>query len=488
VPDGIQPVGALAQPPSLQNSLGSLSALYGVKQAQQNLRTGQYAQAATQADSQQAQQKNQELQKAQAVAIQGAQSGAYDDGNGGIDRQKMANDILKVAPVYGQGQVGALLSQANEITSNKRAVQGLTLDRKTEMGNAIGSLAADPNVDNTKVIDTVEKLRAAHPNDPDYSRLLTSQMMHLPNSGDPKVLQDYLGRWSAGMTGTPQVTPGTVATPGGTQGIAQNRFTGAVAPGGAPVAAPPHQTTNAAGQLINVTPGGVASVAPSAGPSAPPGVGANPTTAQASVQNDAARMASESIENARAIGDMAPTSRNVNDQLLKLSSGTSTGPGTATAQKLAAVVGLPSGSSYQEINAYLDRQAALSARQMGVPNTNAGLAAAQSASGTTEYTPKALQEKVKFADSLNSGAIAYRQGLDKAVGTNGAPDVGKYQAFRASWARNFDPDVFRAEDAMRRGDKDELTALKSRLGPQAMAALKEKSANLRQLENGQIPP
>lgn len=303
MPDGIQPVGAMVQPPSANNALGTLSSLYGVKQAQQNLQTGQYTQAATQADSQQAQQRNQELQKAQQVAVQGAQSGAYDNGDGGIDRQKLANDILKVAPVYGQSQVASLLSQANEITTNKRAVQSLTVDRKKEMGDSIGSLAADPNVDNSKVIDTVEKLRAAHPNDPEYSRLLTSQMMHLPNTGDPKVLQDYLGRWSAGMTGTPQVAPSTLATPGGTQGVTQNRFTGAVSPSGAPVAAPPRQTTNAAGQIVNVTPGGAVSVAPpnsAAPPGASPGPPANPTTAEAATQNTIASGVTGRVQQAQS--------------------------------------------------------------------------------------------------------------------------------------------------------------------------------------------
>lgn len=124
---------------------------------------------------------------------------------------------------------------------------------------------------------------------------------------------------------------------------------------------------------------------------------------------------------------------------------------------------------------------------MGVPNTNAGLAASQSATGTTEYTPAALQEKVKFADALNSGAVAYRQGLDKTVGTGPKPDLSKYQGFRSAWAQNFDPDVFRAEDAQRRGDKAELDSLKQRLGPQGMQTLAQKSANLRKLEQGQIP-
>jgi hypothetical protein len=196
----------------------------------------------------------------------------------------------------------------------------------------------------------------------------------------------------------------------------------------------------------------------------------------------------QDIDSTRKNTDViAPINRNINQHLLQLSSDTSTGPGSQTVQKVAAALHLPSGSNYQEISAYLDRQAAMSASAMGVPNTNAGLAASQSATGTTEYTPKALQEKVKFADALNSGSIAYRQGLDKAVGTGATPDLSKYQGFRGAWSQNFDPDVYRVEDAQRRGDKAELEAIRKRLGPDGMKQLATKSANLRMLENGQIP-
>jgi hypothetical protein len=196
----------------------------------------------------------------------------------------------------------------------------------------------------------------------------------------------------------------------------------------------------------------------------------------------------QEVANTRTAGDAAPQVRNINQQLLQLSSGTSTGPMTATVQKLAAAAGLKSGSSYQEINAYLERQAATSAAAMGVPHTNAGLAASQSATGTTEYTPAALQEKVKFADAVNSGAMAYREGLDNAIGTGDVPNLKSYQKFRSAWAKNFDPDVYRADDAIRRGDVAELNNLKQRLGSQGMKVLAQKSANLRALENGQIPP
>lgn len=196
----------------------------------------------------------------------------------------------------------------------------------------------------------------------------------------------------------------------------------------------------------------------------------------------------EAVAHIREAGDAAPNNRNINQQLLRLSAETKTGPWTQTGQKIAAVLGMPSGSTYQEINAYLDRQAASQAAAMGVPHTNAGLAASQTATGTTEYTPQALQEKVKYADALNSGVMAYREGLDKAVGTGQAPNLAKYQAFRSAWAKNFDPDVYRADDAIRRGDTTELNALRARLGPKGMKILALKSANLRALENGQIPP
>jgi hypothetical protein len=245
----------------------------------------------------------------------------------------------------------------------------------------------------------------------------------------------------------------------------------------------------------------VNSTAPTA--AAPPRASARPVAAPASVATApavtqgttqspvAARQQAldqEAVAHVREAGDAAPQNRNINQQLLQLSAATKTGPVTATLQKLAAVANLPSGSRYQEINAYLDRQAATQASAMGVPHTNAGLAASQTATGTTEYTPQALQEKVKYADALNSGAMAYREGLDKAVGTGGTPNLQKYQAFRSAWARNFDPDIYRVEDAQRRGDNAELNAITARLGAKGKRALMIKSANLRALENGQIPP
>ncbi len=256
------------------------------------------------------------------------------------------------------------------------------------------------------------------------------------------------------------------------EAYAQSLLTNSTAPAGTPVPRGPTQP----GQVAPVAAPGVNTGTPVQGR----------TQSATELKQQETNLAA--MENARAVGDQAPNNRNINQQLLQLSSGTQTGPLTATLQKLAGAAGLPSGSRYQEINAYLDRQAATQASAMGVPHTNAGLAASQTATGTTEYTPQALQEKVKYADALNSGTMAYREGLDKAVGTGGMQNLQKYQPFRAAWAKNFDPDIYRAEDAQRRGDTAELNAIRDRLGSRGMKVLAQKSANLRALENGQIPP
>lgn len=235
MPDMISPVGLQVQPPDPSKGLGLLSSIIGIRQQQQALQTGQALQQTAQANAQQDQQKNQELQAAQQVAINGAKSGQYDDGEGGIDRQKMANDILRVAPTYGQSQVSSLLSQANEVVANKQAHQNLTLSQKKEMGDTFASLAADPNVDNTKFIDAVEKLRQAHNNDPEFSRMLTSMTTHYPGTASADQQRAILGRWSAAATGESQVTPSTVDTGPSIQPGTQNKFTGAFTPGGAPI-------------------------------------------------------------------------------------------------------------------------------------------------------------------------------------------------------------------------------------------------------------
>lgn len=231
-----------------------------------------------------------------------------------------------------------------------------------------------------------------------------------------------------------------------------------------------------------MTPVGSGGVAPNASPGTPGPKFTQPVPGQADIQKD--------VESTRKADADYGSNRHVNDTILKLSEDTATGPGTAAWHKaLGRVTGLAGGNQiadYQTISAMLDRQAALSSKQMGLPDTNAGLATAAGLSGTTDYAPEALQTKVKLTDALVEGSHQYRQGLDKVVGTGPNQDLTRYNDFRAQWADNFDPNVFRAENAIRRGDKKELQAIKEEVGTRGMAELKEKSDNLRKLANGQL--
>lgn len=470
------PLGNTFNPPNPMTGINTLSGIIGLKQQQQALQTGQYQQATARAESEQAQQKNAELQKVGAL-MQQVHGGGYRKSDGSFDRQRFADDVTTMAPVYGQAVASSALSQANEIVQNQKAKQELTDSARASLGTTLTALAKDPNTKRDDVVSAYTQWLQDHKDDPAAFRVGVAQAAMLPqNDADPKY-RETLGKYAATLTGQPTNAPSTVDTGGSIQPGQTSAVTGAFTPAGAgiPKTLAPGATpmTDAFGRPFLVNPQ-TATARPVGG-----------SGFQQPVADQPAIMAE--LREARAATSQAGVTRNVNQHLLDLSSETKTGPGTQTLQGIAAAIGLPSGSRYQEISAYLDRQAALQAQVMGVPNTNAGLAAAERATGTTEYTPQALREKVKFFDALNSGAMAYRQGLDKAVGTGATPDLTKYQAFRSAWTKNFDPDVYRAEDAMRRGDKEELTSIRKRVGAVGMKALAVKSANLRALENGEIP-
>lgn len=241
---GIQPdpVG------SITKLLGLRSAQLGLQQQQQSLETGNALQTSAQASAAQDQQKNQELQAAQKLALNGAQSGQYTNADGSFNRQKMADDISKVAPTYGQGIASTLLSQANEIVSNKQATFNLSTDKRAQIGNALGALAGDTNVDHTKVIDTLEGLRQQYPDDKDLSRMLQSVGSSMPPSAGGAQLQQILNNAASAMTAKPAIQPASTAAG---QNITRGSFSGQLnMPGGS---APNPTTPQVAGASARQT-------------------------------------------------------------------------------------------------------------------------------------------------------------------------------------------------------------------------------------------
>lgn len=484
------PVATEIQPPP--NALDSYSKILGIQQGQQNLQIGA---AALQSANAKASIDQRVARERQALAQIPWQNFQKEDGS--FDEDGITKTAVAVAPTTGAEFAQHFNDMNRGSAETKAAWLGLDKEARSGIQSILGAWGADPNAKVGELASELQQYRDSAPagSQKKLDTIIDHSMRVMgmvPDSAKPRIAMT-LAR--AGLGQSELSGPGGLGTPikgtaydrsGNLVGTTQNQTTGGLsqAPGGMAAGPAPAVSirTDANNQQFVVDQSG--RVLGKLGGPAPGGtIGAAGFTQP--VADQPAVMAE--LREARAATSQGGVTRNVNQHLLDLSDETKTGPGTQTLQGIAAALGMPSGSRYQEISAYLDRQAALQAQVMGVPNTNAGLAAAERATGTTEYTPQALREKVKFFDALNSGAMAYRQGLDKAVGTGATPDLSKYQAFRSAWTKNFDPDIYRAEDAQRRGDAKELAELKKRLGQRGMRELAVKSANLRLLEEGQIP-
>lgn len=195
----------------------------------------------------------------------------------------------------------------------------------------------------------------------------------------------------------------------------------------------------------------------------------------------------DEVTNTRNAADQVPAARGINQEILRLSKDTMTGPGTAAWRDTR--FGGMFGDNYQELGKYLEKNAIANMQAMGGPPSDARLSAASAANGSTKFNAGALQAVTKFNDASTSGLELYRRGMDKAVGTRNA-DYAALPDFKAAWARNFDIDVFRIENAERDGDKEELARLRKEIlaKPGRARELAQKRRNLEALTTtGRLP-
>lgn len=238
-------------------------------------------------------------------------------------------------------------------------------------------------------------------------------------------------------------------------------------------------------QKNTVTPVGQGKGAP-AGPSAAPSASA---FAQPTYPGQAADIENfqHEVANTRAAAGDAAANRNIFQHVLKLADSTSTGPLVSYLQN-TKIGGQVFGDDYQELGKYLEKNAISNMQAMGGPPSDARLSAAVAANGSTSFNPKALKAVTQFNYATNTALEKYRQGLDKAVGTSGAVDYGKLPAFKAAWAKNFDIDAFRLENAVNDGDKASANAVLKDLTSERRKDVARKMANLDALsETGRLP-
>lgn len=235
-------------------------------------------------------------------------------------------------------------------------------------------------------------------------------------------------------------------------------------------------------QTNSVTPvgagrGGVA-------PSAAPGTTFTQPTYRGQAQDIETQQ--QEVQATRTAADQAPVNRNIFQHILKLADDTSTGPLVSFLQN-TKVGGQLFGDNFQELGKYLEKNAIANMQAMGGPPSDARLSAAVAANGSTKFNPEALKAVTQFNYATNTGLEAYRQGMDKAVGLTN-PDYGKLPSFKAEWAKNFDIDAFRLENAIADGDTETRDEILRSLTPQQASVLRQKMKNLDALSaNGKLP-
>lgn len=500
MPDMIEPVGAMIKPPDPMQGINTLSGIIGLQQRRQALQTGAIQQQTARAESQMAQLEAQKQQGVQDFfkSFDPSQH-LSDDGTTDLD-SALQSDEFKNSGNAKPAVMQMLLNIKNQQLSNKTALAGLNNSLVTQLGSQAGALADDPDViadkpDKTGANPGRAKVREMFRNfsqlSPDAARVAqiygpmvdhtppnklsaaigALQMQARDVGGQQEAQFPRAGTINTGGRILPTVTPPKTGVP---------QFTGQQIP----TELAPQLATNPNTGGQGIVGGGQGTVPAPIGGAAGTGGGGGLNPWQP-VQGQPEIL--KSIEETRKADADYGVNRHINQQIIRLSKDTATGPGTEVWHHALGAVAGPLGgdnvADYQTIGAYLDRQAALSARQMGLPDTNAGLATAASLSGTTGYQPGALQTKVKLTDALVEGAHQYRSGLDKVVGTGPNQDLRRFNQYRSAWSQNFDPMVYLYKNA----DKAERAQIVSKLSPAQAQELLTKARNLDQLSAGKLP-
>lgn len=473
----------LTQPQPMQNPLQTMSGILGLQQQQQALQTGQYAQQSAQATAQNDTREAQEKQRIAAYVANPA--------NKGKKAADMEDDIRSIAPSVGPAYLTAQTGLEQKETELKGAQSKLSAGNQELAGNLIGSLVGGKESPE----EVQAKLAWAGKANPQLAPLLSHYSdlaQHLPPPGakrDQMLNQAAVSLGAKSPLSSSTRDQGTTATP-----IAINANTAAQTPTG-----PAYDKTSigqtGTGQAALVGPKGV-SVLPDNTPKPPAAPQASPRTAQddapganapKAVQENyqtASKTAQDHVDATRKADEGYGTNVSISNTIRHLAPNADTGPGRQTLNNALAGMGVQAGSNNQELGAFLDRQAASLRSTMGLPATNEGAEQSKSIAGNTSYALPALMDKNDYTQSLVEGAHQYRHGLDRIAGFSGQASPKAVNEFKAAWADNFDPNVYKA-DLMKKQGK--LAEFVNSLDPKEAASLAQKRKNLQMLSNGQIP-
>lgn len=506
------------------NPISTMSALLGLKQRQQEIKKNDleisHAGAALQGQASEnlslqakAQGDTQDMQERQGIQKL-MQTGVDDQGQSIMDPTTKQPDIAKaaaaigrIAPRSGQTYIQNMIKTHTDRVGLERATQELDVNNRAAL-QGIAQSAIGTGAGSKELNAQIDQYTGQHPEAKSAGELLKNLTPHLDTVKDPKQRTSVINGISSAMQGGQSVqtqpTNENVNTGGqtvlGTRGpaVAGGGFnqTGAVTNTPAP-----GYMQGPNGSIIKADSGGLSSPPVAGGPSAPaapanklqsiPRPGINAPAAEQQKYKDITEQGTKEINNvSNAANDPqngTQVTRYRNRQILDLADkGASTGPGKDLWNHIASQLPGKSGDAYQTIGHYLAQNSSAIAAKMGVPNTNMGAETAAAAGGNVSQNPGAIKEITKVNDAVNTAFDMYNKGLAKAT-QNGA-NTDKLPAFKQAFGQNFDLNVLRYDDAVRRGDKTEINDLAKKLGPDGLKQLGAKRKVLHSLsDTGDLP-
>ena len=333
------------------------------------------------------------------------------DGNPTKDAQTI---IMRAAPTTGSDHVSALLDAATKKVGFNSAVNSLRTNERAEVASTVGGAAAGAGSpqDVTDALDNLVASKKGTPEEAHYRTIADTAkqaVLHLadktngsnpPPAGQEPWRQGALNISRSILPASGTVGAGGIAAPTtGVQNLGETNQPvvqapalqgGGVtqAPGATRNTIPPGYTLGPNGQLLRIS-GGAASATPipvngPPTPKAPPGAPVRPRTAQddapsanapRAVQENYARAAADAqqhVMDVRKADSEYGNNISISNTIRHLAPQADTGPGKTMLNNALAGLGVQAGSNYQELGAFLDRQAASLRSQMGLPGTNAG--------------------------------------------------------------------------------------------------------------------
>lgn len=200
----------------------TLSGILGLKQQQQALQTGQYAQQSAQANAIQQQQAAKEMRAGASLMSDPVGAGITDADGKPTDN---AYSIIKrVMPITGDTQYKNLLDSATTSVNYKNAWAKMTTDQQNMISSRLAGVAADPATHTADLLDTLDKIKDEHSDEPqskNIDKLVESARnaltkvndKHGPDAAKQVALQlSRGGLGNQGITGTGGIAAPQAAT------------------------------------------------------------------------------------------------------------------------------------------------------------------------------------------------------------------------------------------------------------------------------------